>query len=103
MERTDKVLIYVALTVFVIKTAIITRQMVRPRRLELPRVLPHSDLNAARLPIPPRPHTLFAWHASITTLLQKTQYAITICMKSETCVCKRKGHPATLFSLTALR
>ena len=30
--------------------------MVRPRRLELPRVLPHSDLNAARLPIPPRPH-----------------------------------------------
>ncbi len=28
----------------------------RPRRLELPRVLPHSDLNAARLPIPPRPH-----------------------------------------------
>ena len=31
-------------------------QMVRPRRLELPRVLPHSDLNAARLPIPPRPH-----------------------------------------------
>jgi hypothetical protein len=23
---------------------------VRPRRLELPRVLPHSDLNAARLP-----------------------------------------------------
>ncbi len=32
-------------------------EMVRPRRLELPRVLPHSDLNAARLPIPPRPHT----------------------------------------------
>ena len=31
-------------------------QMVRSRRLELPRVLPHSDLNAARLPIPPRPH-----------------------------------------------
>ncbi len=30
--------------------------MVRSRRLELPRVLPHSDLNAARLPIPPRPH-----------------------------------------------
>lgn len=29
--------------------------MVRTRRLELPRVLPHSDLNAARLPIPPRP------------------------------------------------
>ena len=31
-------------------------QMVRSRRLELPRELPHSDLNAARLPIPPRPH-----------------------------------------------
>ena len=31
-------------------------QLVRPRRLELPRELPHSDLNAARLPIPPRPH-----------------------------------------------
>lgn len=31
-------------------------EMVRPRRLELPRVLPHSDLNAARLPVPPRPH-----------------------------------------------
>ena len=30
-------------------------KMVRSRRLELPRVLPHSDLNAARLPIPPRP------------------------------------------------
>ena len=30
--------------------------MVRLRRLELPRVLPHSDLNAARLPIPPQPH-----------------------------------------------
>ena len=29
--------------------------MVRPRRLELPRGFPHSDLNAARLPIPPRP------------------------------------------------
>ena len=31
-------------------------QLVRSRRLELPRELPHSDLNAARLPIPPRPH-----------------------------------------------
>src|SRR3972149_2673049 len=29
--------------------------MVRSRRLELPRELPHSDLNAARLPVPPRP------------------------------------------------
>ena len=32
-------------------------KMVRPRRLELPRACAHSDLNAARLPIPPRPHT----------------------------------------------
>ena len=30
--------------------------MVRSRKLELPRSFPHSDLNAARLPIPPRPH-----------------------------------------------
>src|SRR5690348_16186283 len=29
--------------------------LVRSRRLELPRGFPHSDLNAARLPIPPRP------------------------------------------------
>ncbi len=29
--------------------------MVRSRRLELPRHFCHSDLNAARLPIPPRP------------------------------------------------
>ncbi len=29
--------------------------VVRSRRLELPRGLPHSALNAARLPIPPRP------------------------------------------------
>ena len=33
-------------------------RMVPKRRLELPRELPHSDLNAARLPIPPRPHCL---------------------------------------------
>ena len=33
--------------------------MVRPRRLELPLPLKNSDLNAARLPIPPRPHTMF--------------------------------------------
>ena len=31
------------------------RIMVRSRRLELPRALAHSDLNAARLPLPPRP------------------------------------------------
>ena len=36
-------------------------QMVRSRGLEPPRVLPHSDLNAARLPIPPRPHVL-TWY-----------------------------------------
>ena len=33
-------------------------QMVRSGGLEPPRVLPHSDLNAARLPIPPRPQVL---------------------------------------------
>jgi hypothetical protein len=32
------------------------RVMVRSRRLELPRPFGHSDLNAARLPVPPRPH-----------------------------------------------
>ncbi len=32
--------------------------MVRSGGLEPPRVLPHSDLNAARLPIPPRPQVL---------------------------------------------
>ena len=31
------------------------QSVVRSARLELARVLPHSDLNAARLPIPPRP------------------------------------------------
>ena len=31
-------------------------EMVRLRRLELPRGLAHSDLNAARLPVPPQPH-----------------------------------------------
>ena len=34
--------------------------MVRSRRLELPRGFPHSDLNAARLPIPPHPQDLHA-------------------------------------------
>ena len=41
-------------------------KMVRSRRLELPRVLPHSDLNAARLPIPPRPH----WAHGIANIWQ---------------------------------
>ncbi len=31
--------------------------LVRSRRLELPRAFAHNDLNVARLPIPPRPHT----------------------------------------------
>ena len=35
-------------------------KMVRSGGLEPPRVLPHSDLNAARLPIPPRPLVLQA-------------------------------------------
>ena len=33
-------------------------RLVRSRGLEPPRELPHSDLNAARLPIPPRPHVV---------------------------------------------
>lgn len=32
--------------------------LVRSRRLELPRALAHNDLNVARLPVPPRPHTV---------------------------------------------
>jgi hypothetical protein len=32
-------------------------KLVRTRRLELPRDFSHNDLNVARLPIPPRPHT----------------------------------------------
>ena len=32
--------------------------MVRSRKLELPRPFGHSDLNAARLPVPPRPHVM---------------------------------------------
>ena len=36
----------------------INPNMVRIKGLEPSRVLPHSDLNAARLPIPPYPHTL---------------------------------------------
>jgi hypothetical protein len=34
--------------------------MVRMKGLEPSRELPHSDLNAARLPIPPHPH-VWAW------------------------------------------
>ena len=34
---------------------LIIRYLVRSAGLEPARVLPHSDLNAARLPIPPRP------------------------------------------------
>jgi hypothetical protein len=36
----------------------ISEVLVRSGGLEPPRVLPHSDLNAARLPIPPRPRGL---------------------------------------------
>jgi len=32
---------------------------VRMKGLEPSRELPHSDLNAARLPIPPHPHVIF--------------------------------------------
>src|SRR5258708_32240931 len=33
-------------------------RLVRSRRLELQRPFGHSDLNAARLPVPPRPHVM---------------------------------------------
>ncbi len=42
--------------------------MVRSRRLELPLRLRNSDLNAARLPIPPRPHCLRLGGARIDQL-----------------------------------
>ena len=39
--------------------------MVRMKGLEPSRELPHSDLNAARLPIPPHPHDLAWWRLFI--------------------------------------
>ena len=39
----------------------IRERMVRMKGLEPSRELPHSDLNAARLPIPPHPHALVWW------------------------------------------
>ena len=44
--------------------------MVRSGGLEPPQVLPHSDLNAARLPIPPRP--LFMAHLWPFTIAKTT-------------------------------
>ena len=46
-------------------------EMVRSRGLEPPRELPHSDLNAARLPIPPRPH--LNWCAGCSQLIHHCQ------------------------------
>ncbi len=46
-------------------------EMVRSRRLELPLRLKNSDLNAARLPIPPRPPVLEARGITTTTRLVK--------------------------------
>ena len=48
--------------------------MVRPRRLELPLRLKNSDLNAARLPIPPRPHKVVTY--KIPTPLQNEKRAL---------------------------
>jgi hypothetical protein len=45
-------------------SAKLQRQMVRMKGLEPSRELPHSDLNAARLPIPPHPHVLI-WSGGI--------------------------------------
>ena len=52
--------------------------MVRLRRLELPRVLPHSDLNAARLPIPPQPLTQYCFQS-------KTKYDIFLWKATRIC------------------
>ncbi len=40
-------------------TNYLREMMVRSRRLELPPHFWDSDLNAARLPVPPRPHTAY--------------------------------------------
>ena len=42
----------------------------RSRRLELPRALAHNDLNVARLPVPPRPHTVSS--VGLTCLLGRS-------------------------------
>ena len=44
--------------------------LVRSRRLELPRPFGHSDLNAARLPVPPRPHVMKIGRRSATATWQ---------------------------------
>ena len=44
--------------------------LVRSRRLELPRPFGHSDLNAARLPVPPRPHVMKIGRRSATATRQ---------------------------------
>ena len=48
--------------------------MVRLRRLELPPMLLDSDLNAARLPIPPQPHLRFAVYSYIGGLCEAGIY-----------------------------
>jgi hypothetical protein len=40
-----------------VQKQILRQCLVRSRRLELPRALAHNDLNVARLPVPPRPHS----------------------------------------------
>jgi hypothetical protein len=42
------------------------QELVRPRRLELPRAFAHNDLNVARLPVPPWPHAhVISGHARL--------------------------------------
>ena len=48
-----------------------TENLVRPRRLELPLRLKNSDLNAARLPIPPRPHMVVSLSIPTTSYNEK--------------------------------
>src|SRR5690606_15684201 len=50
-------------------TGLFVEQVVRLRRLELPLRFKNSDLNAARLPIPPQPQTCFTPASPGLTLL----------------------------------
>ena len=57
-----------------IRSAALLSMLVRSRRLELPRPFGHSDLNAARLPVPPRPHVHEKWAAKAARLARRRLY-----------------------------
>ena len=62
--------------------------LVRSGGLEPPRVLPHSDLNAARLPIPPRP--LLMAHPQPFTVAESTCEEPSVRINSEIRVLRKK-------------